>query len=92
MAYIVKTAVVAPVQVCEVEVSFDDKLRNARKVLLSILSSKKDMMDTDERTEFLRVDEGLCGLINGTPSRVTREDTLAAAKKLLKYYAKKGVL
>jgi len=92
MAYIVKTAVVAPVQVCNVEVSFEDKMRNARKVLLSILTSKKDMMDADERMEFLRVDEGLCGLINGTPSRVTREDTLAHAGKLLKRYAKKGVL
>jgi hypothetical protein len=90
MATIVMASVAVNAQV--VDVSFDDKLRNARKVLVSVLTSKKHMMDTDERMEFLYVDEGLYALINGMPNRITQEDTLAGARKLLKRYGKVGVL
>lgn len=92
MATIVKAPEAVSTQVVEVDVSFDDKLRNARKVLVSLLTSKKDMMDADERMEFLRADEGLYALINGMSSRITQEDTLAGARKLLKRYGKAGVL
>jgi hypothetical protein len=92
MATIVKTTVVVNAQVVEVNVSFDDKLRNARTVLVSLLTSKKHMMEADERMEFLRADEGLYALIHGMPNRITKEDTLAGARKLLKKYGKVGVL
>lgn len=92
MATIVKTPVSVSSQVVEVDVSFDDKLRNARKVLVSLLTSKKHMMDADEKMEFLRADEGLYALINGMPSRITQDDTIACARKLLKRYGKVGVL
>jgi hypothetical protein len=92
MASSVKTAVTNSAHVCDAGVSFEDKLRNARTVLVSILGAKKHMMDVDEKMEFLSADEGLYALIHGMPGRNTREETLAMAMKLLKRYGKKGVL
>jgi len=92
MASTVKTTVANSGKVCDAGVCFEDKLRNARTVLVSILSAKKHLMDVDEKMEFLSVDEGLYALIHGMECRNSREDTLALAMKLLKRYGKKGVL
>jgi hypothetical protein len=92
MANIVKTNVNVSGLTNNVDVSIEAKLRSARTTLVSILASKKDLMEVEERMDFLRADEGLYAYINGMPCRHTLKDTVALAQKLLRYYGRKDIL
>lgn len=68
------------------------KFQTARSILVSILATKKDMMELSEKEDFLRVDEGLCSMVRGGPSRISSEETIKLARKLLKAYGKNNIL
>lgn len=68
------------------------KFQTVRSTLVSILATKKDMMELSEKEEFLRVDEGLCSIVRGGPSRISSEETIKLARKLLKAYGKNNIL
>lgn len=70
----------------------DNRLQNARTILLQILVCKKHMMDADERMKFLKLDEELYSLIHNLPLRDPKATPILTARALLKSYGKSGVL